>query len=550
MNIQHILEVIAYITFLFILAPWLGKYMTRVFSGTDPFGIEKFYLNAGGIDSRPQDGVRYLKDLLLFNFFGIVFLFVMLIIPMGQVEVMSWDLAFNTAISFVTNTNWQAYSGEVSLSSWHQAMGLGVQNFLSAATGIAVIIAMARAFVSNDGRVGNFWSDLFRSTMYVLLPLSVILGILLIGQGVVQTFTQSIEVGVVSGGQQVLPLGPAASQIAIKQLGTNGGGFFGVNSAHPFENPTVLSNFLEMIAILLIPLALVFTYGDMVKNRKHAYAIITVMLIFFVSGVGISLYGEFEKVGGLDSVAAFWEGKEFRFGEAASSIWAVATTAASNGSVNAMHSSMSHLTGLVTIFNMLTGEVIFGGVGAGLYGMVVFILLTLFLCGLMIGRTPEYLRKKIEAKDMKWIIVALIAPSCTILLGTALAVTNSYGLEARSHVGPHGFSEILYAWASAAGNNGSAFAGYGANNVFHNVLGGFAMLIGRYGVIIPCLMIADSFANKKKIAESKANFDVGSGIFAFLLGSIVFIVGALTFMPALFLGPIAEYLVVNAGGIF
>ncbi len=459
-------------------------------------------------------------------------------------------LAFNTAVSFMTNTNWQSYAGETTLSYLTQMLGLTVQNFLSAATGVAVLLALTRGLTRRSLQtIGNFWTDLVRATLYVLLPLAFILAILLVGQGVVQTFSPAMHVQTLEGHSQIIPFGPAASQIAIKQLGTNGGGFFNANSAYPLENPTPLCNFLQMLSLLLIPAALTYTYGKMVGCRRQGWAIFAAMIALFLAGLVVSLLAEygFNPVTG---IAASMEGKEVRFGIANSVLWANATTAASNGSVNAMHSSLSPLTGLVAMFNIMLGEVIFGGVGAGLYGMLVFVILTVFIAGLMVGRTPEYLGKKIEAFEVKMSMLAVIAPSLVILVFSAIACVTDSGLSSLGNKGPHGLSEILYAFSSATGNNGSAFAGLNANTTFYNIMLGIAMLIGRFAVIVPVLAIAGSMVNKKIAPFSAGTFQTDNATFVVLLVAIVIIVGGLTFFPALSLGPIVEHLLMLAGHAF
>ncbi|MGE3610654.1 MAG: potassium-transporting ATPase subunit KdpA [Bacteriovoracaceae bacterium] len=541
MGISDYFFVISFIGILFLVAPFLGRYIGCIFDQKENGKIEAILYKMLGIETKPQDAKAYISSILAFSFVSLViFFFIVMLFPSAK-SPMTWDLALNTAISFMTNTNWQAYSGEVSLSPAMQMLACTVQNFVSAGTGIAVFIAFVRGLRNRGIReIGNFWQDITRSVIYLLLPLSFILSILLVSTGVVQTFTQEKVVATLEGGTQALQLGPVASQVAIKQLGTNGGGFFGVNSAHPFENPTPFSNFLQLLSILLIPCALVFTFGEMLGRKKHAQIVFLTMSFLWVMGLGVSLYSEHLKVTNLDSLS-FMEGKEVRFSITEAVTWATATTAASNGSVNAMHSSLSPLSGLVALFNIMLGEIIFGGVGAGMYGMLIFIILTVFLSGLMVGRTPEYLQKKIDTLDMKLVIVALIAPSCTILLGSTLSVWSEFGLSSRTNLGPHGLSEILYAWSSAAGNNGSAFAGLNANTLFYNLGLGIAMLIGRFGVIVPALLIAGNFASKKIQAENVGKMSTDNWVFGVLLVSIIVIVGALTFFPALLLGPVVEH---------
>jgi K+-transporting ATPase ATPase A chain len=426
--------------------------------------------------------------------------------------------------------------------------GLTVQNFLSAATGITVLLALIRGLVKRNGStLGNFWSDLIRSTVYVLLPLSVMLSIVLISQGVVQNFSGYSVAKTLEGAEQIIPQGPAASQIAIKQLGTNGGGFFNANSSHPFENPTPLSNLLQMLSLILIPAALTFTYGRMVGSKKQGNVIFIVMLLLFSAGLFVSVYSEFSQNPLLQS-ALNMEGKETRFGVINSVIWSTATTAASNGSVNAMHSSLTPLSALVAMLNMMLGEIIFGGVGSGLYGMLIFVIITVFIAGLMVGRTPEYLGKKIEALDIKMSIIAILLPSSVILLFTALSLSLSYGLSGLSSSASHGFSEILYAFTSAAGNNGSSFAGLNANSVYYNLLIGLGILIGRYGVIIPVMVIAGSLVKKNISPESQGTFKTDNFLFVGLLISVIIIIGGLTFFPALSLGPVVEHLIMIYGG--
>jgi K+-transporting ATPase ATPase A chain len=459
----------------------------------------------------------------------------------------TWHTAWNAAVSFVTNTNWQSYSGETTMSLLVQMTGLAVQNFVSAATGIAVLLALIRGLTrKNSSLVGNYWVDMTRAVLYVLLPLSFILAILLAGQGVVQNFRGSETVTTLEGTTQLLPMGPAASQIAIKQLGTNGGGFFNANSAHPFENPTPFSNFLEMLAILLIPSALIYTYGKMAGSLRHGRALFVAMMIMLLSGLIVSLISEYSPNSVLGNIPLM-EGKETRFGIAGSQMWSVLTTAASNGSVNSMIDSQSPLAGMMAMVNIMLGEVIFGGVGAGLYGMVVFIILTVFIAGLMVGRTPEYMGKKVEAFEVQMAILAVLAPAFVILFLSALAITVQQGLAGLNNTGPHGLSEILYAFSSAAGNNGSAFAGLNANTAFYNVTLGIGMLIGRFGIILPVMAIAGKMVEKKITPVSSGTFRTDNGLFVVLLILIILIVGGLTFFPALSLGPVADHLLLKNG---
>ncbi|OGV71559.1 MAG: potassium-transporting ATPase subunit KdpA [Lentisphaerae bacterium RIFOXYB12_FULL_65_16] len=550
-------QVLLYLGLLIACTPWLGGYMARVFTGERAgltgwlAPVERCIYRLAGCD--PQVEMRwttYAGALLAFNLFGLLALLGLQllqgVLPLNPQHLpgVPFGLALNTAISFTTNTNWQAYSGEATLSYLTQMLGLTVQNFVSAATGIAVLLALTRGLTRRSGTtLGNFWADLVRATLYILLPLSSGLALVLVAQGVVQTLAPYIMVHTVEGGQQLIPLGPAASQVAIKQLGTNGGGFFGVNSAHPFENPTPLTNFLEMFAILLIPAALTYTYGRMVGSRRQGWAIFAAMLILFLSGFAVALTAETGHTGNM-------EGKETRFGIVNSVLWATATTAASNGSVNAMHDSLSPGAGLVALGNMLLGEVVFGGVGAGLYGMLMFMLLTVFMAGLMVGRTPEYLGKKVEAREVTLAMVAVLAPCATVLVFAALAVLTPAGLASISNPGPHGLSQVLYAFASTANNNGSAFAGLNANTGFYNYLGGIAMLIGRFAAIVPALAIAGSMAGKKTAPPSPGTFPTDGALFVVLLIGVVLLVGALTFLPVLTLGPVLEHLLLQQGRVF
>lgn len=548
-------QIFLFIALVIALTPVLGTYMYKVFTGEKHimhpvFGwLEK--LNYKIIKVNPSEESNwksYTFGLLLFNLVGIVFLFLIQMIqaqlPLNPANLpnVSWHSALNTAISFVTNTNWQGYAGETTLSYFVQMIGLTVQNFVSAATGIAVIIALVRGLSrKTTDKLGNFWVDLTRASLYILLPLSILFAIVLVGQGVVQNFNSYETIQTLQGGQQVLPMGPAASQIAIKQIGTNGGGFFNANSAHPFENPTPFSNFLEMLAIFLISGGLTYTYGKMVGSTRQGWTIFMVMMFLFVAGLGISLYSEYATNPVFGNIPGM-EGKETRFGITNSVLFSVVTTDASCGAVNAMHDSLSPLSGMVPMINMLLGEVIFGGVGAGLYGMVVFIILTVFIAGLMVGRTPEYLGKKIGAFEVQMAIIANLSTSFAILLFTAWASVSSYGLSSLNNSGPHGFSEIFYAFTSAAGNNGSAFAGLNANTLFYNLSLGLVMLIGRFGVIIPIMAIAGSLAGKNITPTSAGTFRTDNWLFAVLLIAVILIVGGLTYFPALSLGPIVEHL--------
>jgi len=553
--------------------------MARVFQGervllTPAVGrIERFIYRIAGIRSDEEmDWKTYAVVMLLFNFAGLILVYalqrlqsVLPINPQHLVAVKP-DLAFNTAVSFATNTNWQSYAGESTMSYLTQMIALTVQNFVSAATGIAILVALVRGFVRHSAKtIGNFWVDMTRSVLYVLLPLSIILAVILVTQGVVQTFHGSQQVALVqstqdAGGQtvnqQVIAVGPAAAQVAIKQLGTNGGGFFNVNSAHPFENPTPLSNLLEMLAILLIPAALCYTFGKMVGDTRKGWALLAVMTIIFVAMLSVSVWAEQRGNPALTGInvnqaassvqsGGNMEGKEVRFGAANSALWAAATTGASNGSVNSMHDSFTPLGGLVPMWLMQLGEVVYGGVGSGLYGMLAFVIIAVFVAGLMIGRTPEYLGKKIEAYEMKMASLMVLIPVLMVLFGTAIAVATSAGRAAVFNPGAHGFSEVLYAFSSAGNNNGSAFAGLGTNTPFYNVALGFAMFIGRYWLAIPALAIAGSLVQKKKVPVTAGTLPTHTPLFIFWLIAVVVIVGALSFLPALSLGPIVEHLLLK-----
>ncbi|MEI6754414.1 MAG: potassium-transporting ATPase subunit KdpA [Paludibacter sp.] len=557
------LQIVIFVGLLIGLTPIMGNFMYKVFTGekhlmSAPLGwLERLTYKLVGVDSSEETNwKKYALGLVLFNLIGFLFVFVLQLtqafLPMNPAQLanVSWHSAFNTAVSFMTNTNWQGYAGETTLSYLVQMLALTVQNFVSAATGIAILLALTKGLSrKTTDKLGNFWVDLTRSTVYVLLPLSIVFAVFLVGQGVIQNFDTYQTAHTLQGTTQVIPMGPVASQEAIKQLGTNGGGFFNANSAHPFENPTPLSNLLEMLAILLIPAGLTFTYGKMVGSKKQGWTIFIVMLILLLSGLAISLYGEYS-ANPILGHSALMEGKETRFGITNSVLWSTSTSAASNGSVNAMHDSLSPLAGMVAMINIMLGEIIFGGVGAGIYGMIVFIILTVFIAGLMVGRSPEYLGKKVEAFEVTMAIIANLATSFVILLFTAWAAVSTLGLSSLNNVGPHGFSEILYAFSSAAGNNGSAFAGLNANTVFYNVLLGLGMLIGRFGVIIPILAIAGSMAKKKITPPSTGTFQTDNWLFVMLLIGVIIIVGGLTYFPALSFGPIVEHLLMNNGITF
>jgi K+-transporting ATPase ATPase A chain len=546
---------------LLAVTPLLGRWLAAVLQGEPPAGlrwlapVERALYRLGGV--RPDADMTwrgYAVSIVVFNLLGGAALLALQLLqahlplnPQGFGPV-PLGVAVNTAVSFLTNTNWQAYSGEASLSYLTQMAGLGVQNFLSAATGLAVLAALARGFQRKSAAgLGNFWADLVRATLYVLLPLSFVLAVVLVSQGVVQSFAPYVTATTLAGPEQVIPLGPAASQIAIKQLGTNGGGFFGLNSAHPLENPTPFSNFLETLAILALPAACAYAYGLLVGARRHAWVVYGVMLAFLVAALGLSLWSEYSAPG---SGTLALEGKEVRFGVTPSVLWASATTAASNGSVNAMHSSLSPLAGGLALLNMLLGEIIFGGIGSGLYGMVMMILLAVFLAGLMVGRTPEYLGKKIEAFEVRMAALAVLLPCAAVLLGCAVSFATAAGRAAVGSAGPHALTEILYAWGSMANNNGSAFGSLTATSDLYTWGGALVMLLGRFGVIVPVLAVAGRLAAKKAVPPSTGTFPTDGPLFAGLLGGVILIVAALTYFPALTLGPVLEHLLLTAGRTF
>lgn len=545
----------------------LGFYMTRVFGGERTLlspvlgPVERGLYRVSGIDARhEQTWLGYAGALVVFHVLGFLLLYAILRLqallplnPAGQGEVAP-DLAFNTSTSFITNTNWQSYGGETTLSYLSQMLGLTHQNFLSAATGIAVAVALIRGFSRASTRtLGSFWVDVTRATLYVLLPLCVLYALFLVAQGIPQTLGASVDATTLEGARQTIALGPVASQVAVKMLGTNGGGFFNANAAHPFENPTALSNFVQMVSIFAIGAALTNVFGRMVGDERQGWAILAAMGVLFVAGVAITYWAEAQGssvLNGLGLTGGNMEGKEVRFGFAASALFAVVTTAASCGAVNAMHDSFTALGGLIPLVNMQLGEVIIGGVGAGLYGMLIFVLIAIFVAGLMVGRTPEYLGKKIEAKEVKMAMLGILCLPLMMLGFTALAAVLPAGLAGPANAGPHGFSEILYAYTSAAANNGSAFGGLTANTLFYNSTLGIAMLVGRFFVKIPALAIAGSLAAKKTVPASAGTFPTHGGLFVGLLVGVVLIVGGLTFFPSLALGPVVEHLAGAAGQTF
>ncbi|MGY3924884.1 potassium-transporting ATPase subunit KdpA [Aeromonas jandaei] len=555
---QEMIYPVAFVLLVLLPAPLLGNYLYRVFEGQCRWlaPVERATLLCCGTDGREQDWKSYTLSLLAFNGagFGLLFLILMAqgLLPLNpqQLPGLNWQLAFNTAVSFMTNTNWQAYSGEASLSYFSQMVGLTTQNFVSAATGAAVAVAMFRGIARQQTtHLGNFWLDLVRFCLYVLLPMSLILALLLVWQGVPQSLSAYLPFHTLEGQEQLLPLGPAASQIAIKQLGSNGGGFFGINSAHPFENPTALSNWLEMVTLLTLAAAMVFTLGRYVKDMAHSRAIVIAMTIMLALGLFVSITQEMKldpALTHLASEAGNWEGKESRFGPVLSSIWEVATTAASNGSVNSMHDSFAPLSGMVAMINMLLGEVVFGGVGAGIYGMMLFVLLTVFLCGLMVGRTPTYLGKRLGITEMKWVVASMLVMPVGVLVIGGVTLLMPDAATIIGHDGPHGLSRLIYAYASAAGNNGSAFAGFAAGDNWQCVTIGLAMLLGRFGYIIPIMAIAGQLARAPRQEISEGDFPIRGPLFITLLIITVLLIGGLSFLPVLALGPVAEHLMLGA----
>lgn len=549
-----VLHLILYLGVVLVLVKPLGHYIARVYTGQIRllFPVEAFIYRCCSI--RPENSMNwtgYLAALLLFNLFGLLLVYGILrwqaFLPLNPQHFpgVSPELAFNIAVSFTTNTNWQSYSGETTLSYLSQMLGLTVQNFLSPASAMAVLMAFIRGLVGRESwDLGNFWVDLTRGVLYILLPLSLLFATVFVSEGVIQNFTPYQKVAVLqpTDTQQTLPMGPVASQVAIKQLGSNGGGYFNANSAHPFENPTPFTNFLQMLAILLIPAALCYTFGVMVKDTRQGWAILATMLLIFIPfswGVVMSEQGGNSLI---TQLGGNMEGKETRFGAVASALWASATTATANGSVNAMLDSFTPLGGLIPLWFIQLGEVVFGGVGSGLLGMLILVIMTVFVAGIMIGRTPEYLGKKIEPYEMKMAALAVLIAPLVSLACTAIAVTCPAGTQAVANPGPHGFTEILYAFSSLVHNNGSAFAGLNANTSFYNNLGSLAMLIGRYWIAIPTLALAGSLAQKQIVPQSSGTLPTYQPLFIVLLMSVILIVGALTFFPALALGPIVELL--------
>lgn len=551
---------------LVVLARAYSGFFTKVLSGEKniftPFllPLENLIYKLCGINPHiAMNWKKYAYSLLLFNLFGIVLVLVVLLtqhlLPLNPQELPSlpFDLAFNTAISFVTNTNWQNYSGESTMSYFSQMFALGVQNFLSASTGIAVAVALIRGIIQKESEtIGNFWADMVRITLYVLVPLCLVFALFLVSQGVIQNFSPYIQAVTLEGMEQTISMGPVASQEAIKLIGTNGGGFFNANSAHPFENPTAMTNFTEVLSILFLSTSLLFVYGKMSKKSGEGRSILIAMLVLFVIMLGV-MYGA-EKFGnplisGISGESAM-EGKEVRFGIASTTLFATATTAASCGAVNGMHDSFTPIGGLVAMLQMMLGEIVIGGVGAGFYGMMAYVILSVFIAGLMIGRTPEYMGKKIEAKEMTYTVIAVLLPGFCILLFTGLSLLLPDALASVSNPGPHGLSQVLYAFSSASGNNGSAFAGLSGNTLYYNYALAFCMFVGRFGVIIPMLAIAGSLARKRITPQGKGTLNTQNSLFIALLVGTILLTGALTFFPSLALGPVIEHLLMLDGQSF
>jgi len=561
------IQILLFCAIIVAITPVLGAYMTRVFSGQRTFlspilrPVELTLYWAGGVEEKSEQGwLRYTVGMLLFHVGGFVILYALLRLqgvlpfnPAGQSAVAP-DLSFNTAISFITNTNWQNYGGETTMSYLVQMLALTQQNFLSAATGIVLAMVLIRGFARASARtIGNFWVDVTRCTLYVLLPVCVPLALFLVWQGMPQTLGPYIDATTLEGVKQTIAVGPVASQVAIKMLGTNGGGFFNTNAAHPFENPTALSNFLQIIAIFAIGTALTNVFGRMVGNQRQGWVLLAAMGVLFIAGILVTYWAEANGTNTLNALGLTggnMEGKEVRFGIVASALFAVITTAASCGAVNAMHDSLTALGGMIPLINMQLGEVIVGGVGAGLYGMLLFVIITVFVAGLMVGRTPEYIGKKIEAKEVKMAMLAILVLPLMYLGWTAVAAVNPQALPQLGNAGPHGFSEMLYLYTSSTANNGSAFGGITANTLFFNITGAVAMFIGRFWVIIPAMAIAGTLAAKKSVPPSLGTFPTTGSLFVGLLVGVILIVGGLTFFPALALGPIVEQFAMTAGAVF
>ncbi|MBX9712077.1 MAG: potassium-transporting ATPase subunit KdpA [Xanthobacteraceae bacterium] len=561
------IQILLYCAIIIALVKPLGGYMTRVFNGERTFlspilrPVEAGLYWIGGVDEkREQHWLTYTISMLFLHVGGFLILYAIMrlqaVLPFNPMEqsAVAEDLSFNTAISFITNTNWQNYGGESTLSYLTQMLGLTHQNFLSAATGIALAVAVIRGFARSSVRtIGNFWVDVTRTTLYVLLPICVVFTLFLVWQGIPQTLGAYVDATTLEGAKQTIAVGPVASQVAIKMLGTNGGGFFNANAAHPFENPTALSNFVQMISIFALGAALTNVFGRMVGNQRQGWAILGVMGVLFIAGVVVAYWAEASGTSimhALGLTGGNMEGKEVRFGIVASSLFAVITTAASCGAVNAMHDSFTALGGMIPLINIQLGEIIIGGVGSGLYGMLLFVVLAIFVAGLMVGRTPEYVGKKIEAREVKMAMLAILVLPLMYLGWTAVAVVLPSAVASMANAGPHGFTEVLYAFTSQTGNNGSAFAGLTGNIPFYNITGAVSMFVGRFFMIIPAMALAGSLAAKKSIPPSAGTLPTTGGLFVGLVVGVILIVGGLTFFPALALGPIVEHLAMNANTLF
>ena len=560
-------QIILFCAIVVALTPALGAYMTRVFNGERTFltpvlrPVELVLYRAGGVNVTSEQGwLAYTIGMLLFHVGGFAILYALMrfqaVLPFNPAEqsAVAPDLSFNTAVSFITNTNWQNYGGESTMSYLVQMLGFTHQNFLSAATGIVLAVALIRGFARASARtVGNFWVDITRCTLYVLLPICVVYTLFLVWQGIPQTLGPYVDATTLEGAKQTIAVGPVASQVAIKMLGTNGGGFFNANAAHPFENPTALSNFVQMLSIFVLGAALTNVFGRMVGNQRQGWAILAAMGVLFLAGVVVCYWAEAHGTATLNALGLTggnMEGKEVRFGLVASALFAVITTAASCGAVNAMHDSFTALGGMIPMINMELGEIVVGGVGSGLYGMLLFVIVTVFVAGLMVGRTPEYVGKKIEAREVKMAMLAILILPLMMLGWTAVAAVNPQALPQLGNSGPHGFSEMLYLYVSSAANNGSAFGGITANTLFFNTTGAVAMFFGRFWMIVPAMAIAGSLAAKKSVPPSLGTFPTTGGLFVGLLVGVILIVGGLTFFPALALGPIVEHLAMQAGQVF
>jgi K+-transporting ATPase ATPase A chain len=560
-------QILLYCAIIVAITPVLGAYMTAVFNGERTFmspilrPVEIAIYKLAGIDERQeQHAVIYAVGMLLFHLGGLFIIYALMrlqaFLPFNPAEqsAVAEDLSFNTAVSFITNTNWQNYGGESTLSYLVQMLGLTHQNYLSAATGIVLAVALIRGFARHSVRtVGSFWVDVTRCTLYILMPICVPYALFLVWQGIPQTLGPYIDATTLEGAKQSIAVGPVASQIAIKMLGTNGGGFFNANAAHPFENPTALSNYVQIISIFALGAALTNVFGRMVGNQKQGWAVLAVMGVLFIAGVVFCYWAEAhgnDALNALGLTGGSMEGKEVRFGIVASALFAVITTAASCGAVNAMHDSFTALGGMIPLINIQLGEIIVGGVGSGMYGMLLFVIISIFVAGLMVGRTPEYVGKKIEAKEVKMAMLAILVLPLMYLGWTAVAMLVPSAVAAMNNPGPHGFTEVLYAYVSQDGNNGSAFAGLSANTPFYNLSGAMAMAVGRFWMIIPTMIIAGSLAGKKLVPASAGTFPTTGGLFVGLVVGVIVIVGGLTFFPALALGPIVEQLAINAGTLF